>query len=232
LQDSTDSQQITLSWPTSSGDKGVYDLFIESGQDTIQRLVEVSDIEVVDDFEDGNLSEYSGDTGLFDFTSTSYEGSKALASQRDVNPTTGFISSTSGLPAYPTTGDKVIMRLRHDQSSYSNTRLQFRVFDANTSNSISIRSHHNNFDSTFTVVKDGTQESDQINTPLPQQEWLKVEMELPASGGATCTVFRADGSVFNTYSVSISPDISDGGVEFVHSERGDQIYDIVQREGL
>jgi len=41
LQDSTDSQQITLSWPTSSGDKGVYDLFIESGQDTIQRLVEV-----------------------------------------------------------------------------------------------------------------------------------------------------------------------------------------------
>jgi len=41
LADSTDSQQITLSWPTSSGDKGVYDLFIESGQDTIQRLVEV-----------------------------------------------------------------------------------------------------------------------------------------------------------------------------------------------
>jgi len=41
LADSTDSQQITLSWPTSGGDAGVYDLFIESDQDTIQRLVEV-----------------------------------------------------------------------------------------------------------------------------------------------------------------------------------------------
>jgi len=45
LADSTDSQQITLSWPTSSGDAGTYELFIESAQDTIQRLVEVSDTE-------------------------------------------------------------------------------------------------------------------------------------------------------------------------------------------
>jgi len=44
LQDSTDSQQVTLSWPTSDGDAGVYGLFIESGQDTIQRLVEVQSV--------------------------------------------------------------------------------------------------------------------------------------------------------------------------------------------
>lgn len=43
LADSTDSQQITLSWPTSAGDAGVYDLFLESDEDTIQRLVEVLD---------------------------------------------------------------------------------------------------------------------------------------------------------------------------------------------
>jgi len=42
LADSTDSQQITLSCPTSDGDKGVYDLFIESDQDTIQRLVDIN----------------------------------------------------------------------------------------------------------------------------------------------------------------------------------------------
>jgi len=35
------NQQITLSWPTSDGDAGLYDLFIESDQDTIQRLVQV-----------------------------------------------------------------------------------------------------------------------------------------------------------------------------------------------
>jgi len=44
LADSTDSQQITLSWPTSDGDAGVYDLFLESGQDTVQRLVEVQPV--------------------------------------------------------------------------------------------------------------------------------------------------------------------------------------------
>jgi len=56
LQDSTDSQQITLSWPTSSGDKGVYDLFLESDQDTIQRLVEIdAPSTLFDDFADGTL---------------------------------------------------------------------------------------------------------------------------------------------------------------------------------
>jgi len=38
------NQQITLSWPTSDGDAGVYDLFLESDQDTIQRLVEVQSV--------------------------------------------------------------------------------------------------------------------------------------------------------------------------------------------
>jgi len=56
LQDSTDSEQITLSWPTSDGDAGAYDLFLESDQDTIQRLVEVVDSEFVDDFEDTDLT--------------------------------------------------------------------------------------------------------------------------------------------------------------------------------
>jgi len=41
LADNTDSQQITLSWPTSSGDAGTYDLFIESEQDTLNRTVAV-----------------------------------------------------------------------------------------------------------------------------------------------------------------------------------------------
>jgi len=232
LADSTDSEQITLSWPTSSGDKGVYDLFTESGQDTIQRLVEVDDREVVDDFEDGDLSEYSGDTGAFGFTS-GFEGARALQSPSGgTPPTTGRIESTQGLPAYPTTGDRVTLRLRNGQSGGDNSRPLFKVFDVNTANSILIRSNADNSFSRLTVVEDGTGESDQINTQLPTQEWLKVEMELPPSGGASCTVFRADGSVFNTYSVSISPNISDGGIEFQHSKEGVQLYDIVQREGL
>jgi len=72
LADSTDSQQITLSWPTSDGDKGVYDLFIESDQDTIQRLVEVTtfDIATVADnhwiFDEGSGLVAADSAGSFD----------------------------------------------------------------------------------------------------------------------------------------------------------------------
>jgi len=72
LQDSTDSQQITLSWPTSDGDKGVYDLFLESDQDTIQRLVEVIDFDiatVADNhwrFDEGSGSVAADSVGSFD----------------------------------------------------------------------------------------------------------------------------------------------------------------------
>jgi len=188
----------------------------------------------IDGFEDGDISEYSGDTGVFQFTSNSFEGAQALEAP-DIapdGPATGRISSTSGLLSYPTTGDKVTLRIRHSTSGPDNSRPRFEIFDASTSNSILIRSHEDDGESGFRVTRNGTTESDQINTTFPQAEWLKIEMELPASGGASCTVFRADGSVFNTYSVSISPDISDGGIQFQHSREGTQIYDIVQREGL
>jgi len=72
LQDSTDSQQVTLSWPTSDGDAGVYDLFLESDQDTIQRLVEVVDrnAAVLADnhwrFDEGSGSVAADSAGSFD----------------------------------------------------------------------------------------------------------------------------------------------------------------------
>jgi len=42
LANNSDSQQITLSWQTASGDAGTYDMFIESENDTIIRPVVVT----------------------------------------------------------------------------------------------------------------------------------------------------------------------------------------------
>jgi hypothetical protein len=42
LADSSDSQQITLSWQTASGDAGTYDMVIESEDDTITKAITVS----------------------------------------------------------------------------------------------------------------------------------------------------------------------------------------------
>jgi len=86
LADSNDSQQITLSWPTSSGDTGTYDLFIESGQDTIQRLVEVitSPSAVVDNFEDSPDGPYATGDGLTDFYGGGQENIGAFSRQTNV----------------------------------------------------------------------------------------------------------------------------------------------------
>lgn len=58
---------------------------------------------VIDDFEDQDLSEYTGDTGAFSFTTTASQGMYALDSGQ--SGTGQEIVSTSGLPAYPTRGD-------------------------------------------------------------------------------------------------------------------------------
>jgi len=133
LVDSTDSQQITLSWPTSSGDKGVYDLFIESDQDAIQRLVEVTDVRVVDDFEDNNLSEYSVNTDAparFCKTQSNdvISGNYSLKIEGD-NESAECIS-TSGLDYYPKRGDTVSFKfLFENDDNCKTSRILFASSD-------------------------------------------------------------------------------------------------------
>jgi len=58
--------------------------------------------DLIDDFEDANVDEYSGDTGPVSIqTGTVYNRSYALDTAADGN----FIYSTSGLPNYPAQGD-------------------------------------------------------------------------------------------------------------------------------
>ena len=60
---------------------------------------------VVEDFERSSpLSEYGGETGLFDTTGSAYEGEQALEND---SGSFGGVNSTSGLDTYPERGDEV-----------------------------------------------------------------------------------------------------------------------------
>jgi len=68
-----------------------------------------SAVKIVDDFEDGNLNEYVGDTGSFSFSSsTVFSGTNSL----ELPAGQGGILSDSGLANYPSMGDTFEVYLR------------------------------------------------------------------------------------------------------------------------
>lgn len=68
---------------------------------------------IFDDFNDGDISEYSGDTSNVSVvTSPTLEGSHALQGSGE----TSTITSTTGLNAYPSTGDQFSMYVRTDRT--------------------------------------------------------------------------------------------------------------------
>jgi len=64
---------------------------------------------IIDDFEDGNINEYSGDTGSYSVTSSNpIGGSDSLSGQIDLK----YVHSNSGLNNYPQAGDTFSFKMR------------------------------------------------------------------------------------------------------------------------
>ncbi len=88
---------------------------------------------VIDSFEDGDISEYSGDTGVFSVTTGSTDwGSYRLESGRKQDGTDfSLITSTSGLGTYPSQGDTYSVRAYPDTSEDDpNPQIAFGVQDS------------------------------------------------------------------------------------------------------
>lgn len=82
----------------------------ETFYDNLQNGIETNGTGIIDDFEDGDIGEYSGDTDRFTAaqTSNAYRGDYALEFQTTVSGGGDYASMTSqsGLPAYPRKGDE------------------------------------------------------------------------------------------------------------------------------
>lgn len=95
-----------------SASKGSHKWRVNASDDEESGKVTVSDKTLVEDFEHNDLTSYwEGSTGHYHITDEdSYEGSFALRNNKDY--VGAMINSFSGLPSYPTQGDKIICRLR------------------------------------------------------------------------------------------------------------------------
>lgn len=116
-----DSKSITLEagegdsdtwvWNVASdAEVGTYEATIKSEDDEDTVLIDVASRKLITGFEDGDLTEFSGDTGSFDVNQNApvYDGNYSLKCQLSGGNNVGIISASGdGLNYYPTRGDKI-----------------------------------------------------------------------------------------------------------------------------
>lgn len=157
---------------------------------------------VIDDFEDADLSEYTGDTGSYSIaTSPVFNGTYSLK----VPGGSGGLNivSQSGLDTYPEPGDT--FRFNHYQADTAHTGVLFGVQNSGDYYTFDI-------DTRPGTVVDGLQLSvfsngslqyridlaDNLNIPL--NEWLEGEVSWSQNGDITCTVWDSGGSLIGSIS--------------------------------
>ncbi|UPW00816.1 hypothetical protein M0R88_01620 [Halorussus gelatinilyticus] len=171
-----------------------------------------SDGSVIDDFEDGDLSEYSFDRGS---SSASVVSSPTHSGSYALEYTAGNVEaiSTSGLPNYPVAGDTFSYRVRGSGGA-SKTNLSYGVQDH--ANRYFVRLNIANDSLALYRLEGGssTELAADWSTPtLSQDTWYELEVQWGASGGHTVTLFDAGGTQVTQISTADSTWTS-GGVGY------------------
>lgn len=141
----------------------------------------------VDFFNDGDLAEYSGDTGAFSTTSsgTIYEGSHALTFTSGNNKS---IYSTSGLPTYPSRGDVISLRLYIPTSSGdTSSQYEFQFFGGNQ-DGYRVRFNEGAGDLILENAANATVLVSDTSVSYPIGEWLRCEIDTSAPDDITVTL--------------------------------------------
>jgi len=145
---------------------------------------------IVDGFEDGDISEYSGDTGIYSVvTDRTYSGSYALYDGGNNNK----ITSTSGLNAYPQPGDKFEIRTYHGDDEAGSSF----GFGFDTNGNGNYAGYQGGNDDWFiTNTDDGTSGGATVSDGTPQsQQWWRWVVEWYTDGTADFTVYDDSGNV-------------------------------------
>lgn len=181
---------------------------------------------IIDDFEDGDLSEYfygfdESNGKAFKITTTSYEGSNALRGSAGANTQAAFFS-TSGLPEYPEAGDTIVYRQREEIGDNNHNSFFFGVQDNPDSNGGLLEGDY------YVVTFD--QENEQLalhrrsssngHSTLAKTDqtfstgvWYKVEIDWGSGGTITVTLYDENGSLVNQITGNDST-FTSGGIGF------------------
>lgn len=140
--------------------------------------VSVDEVTIVDDFEDGNLNEYSGDTGDYVITTNNpWNGTNRLELERDGSNVFSDIESTSGLNAYPSKGTKwtVFVLCTVDPSDNMFSRTLFGLIDNSNAFQVQVGWHND----TFGISSRGggsLSESTTASSALSSNTWHRIEV--------------------------------------------------------
>jgi len=207
----------TLQWATQSGDAGTFTATVASDDDSDSTTVAVGDTTtVVDDFEDGNITEYGGDTGAFQTVTSPAcaTGSSAALEGTSDGSTAQRIFSTSGLNAYPQPGDTIEFCFNpqdsesqvgffYGHSSAVVTDDGYEWFYAPTANAMQLFRADNG---SFTKLGETT-------VTVTPGEFHRVTIDWGVGGGHTLTLFESDGTQSGQFTVTDSA-YSNQGIGF------------------
>jgi len=175
----------------------------------------------VDDFEDNDIAEYTGDTGTYAVqSSTVYEGSYALEASGG-----GLITSTSGLGTYPSQGDVIGCRVRGDSdfggivygvpSGSGGSSPDGYLFHADVGKSTANIQRINS--GSFTKLAETT-------GSIPTGEFLLFELDWTTDGNHLGSIYSASGS--KILDVSTQDDTHEGsGIGFRSGGAGTHQFD-------
>jgi len=164
----------------------------------------------VDTFDDGDISEYSGDTGSFETVSSPSVNGQALHETTGTSPVR--ITSTSGLNYYPEHGDTITYRTRFSEDRAKSGFL-FGV-QSGSPQSSGYLINLNNQGNALEIEKDGEgSELATTATDFPENEWLTVTVDWESDGTISATVDDSSGSTIATVSASDTT-YTDGGVGY------------------
>lgn len=177
---------------------------------------------IVDDFEDGDISEYRVNTGSFSTQTTEVtNGSVALQG----TPSSGsvYIRSESGLDTYPAQGDTFRVNVYLPESDTLGA-LMFGTQSGASNNDEAYRAEVNNTGSKIAIVlQDGSTttvlSSQSVN--VPGGEWLELEVAWATDGTITITLFDSAGSQLAQTSATDTTYAS-GGIGFRAYDGNDQ----------
>lgn len=180
-----------------------------------QSLFSTTTTNVVDDFEDGDLAEYGGDTGNFTVqTATVSNGSNALEVTSESGNLLQGISSTSGLDRYPAQGETFACDV-YITSDTNNVRIYWGT-----------QSEIQDPDGYFVMLQ-GSQDNielgvgggstlDSVNATFPTGEWLTATITWGTDGSMSVDVTDASGTTLASVS-GTDTTYTSGGIGFWHN---------------
>lgn len=171
---------------------------------------------VVEDFEDGDLSEYNGEVSYFDIVSSNvYEGDRALYGAQE-NTMGRDMYSLSGLEHYPEAGDTLWVRMRFDPAAKHINSKHFRFGMQSRDDYYQITLDERGYYNQSLVRDDGTTIAEVETGTLPAEEWLTVKIEWETNGDFTVTGYdSADTELFTMTGSDTT--YSSGGIGFFDS---------------